>query len=1696
MAGRWRRLGDRVPSGSIGKAVVSVSVVALVGIFLVQVSGGPIASPSASPGASQSAARPTASPRPPASPLPLPTPGASPEPWEDFELPAALLVAELSPTASDTAGVKVGSGFRLRSLDGTPAVALARGLQSQPAVALSIQPGESDDVAILTPAVALDPGATYRFRLFSPDGALGGSWAFQTQRPVHVTGTLPGDMETAVPLTTGIEVTFDQDGSTDIAAHFRIEPAVDGRFEQHGRTWAFVPETRLRAATAYRVTITRGVALEGSDQVLEDDVSFRFETARAGTPVREFALQFESPLMALRPSDRVALPIAHDDDDEEWAVSWPTSLPVEVYLLPNRAATIDAATRLTGPDSWLRASGAGLVPTSDLQRVARVDAPIARGRDDSPSLLMVPVDLDPGAYVVVVPRERGPVQALLQIRNLGAYGLSTDTRSVVWVHDLQSLDPVGGAVVATADGRELARTAADGLADFATPPALVPQAPDEEWTPWPTVISVTTPSGRWLVVALGIRTSYWTSYLNNRPSSADEPMNRWWLLLETDRDQYRQTDTIRAWGFVRERSDRSVPVDVELRLYPEDGLGDAPLARVSVQPTAQGVFLAELPIAFLPMGDYALGLFVGDREASTTWLSVSQIRKPSYRLDIATDRLVYLDEDRISVTIHATFFDGTPVPNAELRVRTGSWSDEDRDQTVAVTTDALGVARAAVTARYGNKRREGWDYQFVYVRPVNPEEGSIQGEDQVMVFPSKAWLAADAELDGTNLEVAGRLTRVDFDAVQAALADGSWDWDADPSGRPIDAASVRATVIQHVTTRRQVGTTYDYIEKVVVPIYHYDTVERTVGTYQATTRSDGSFHLAVDVPKATDDYTVVLRSADGAGRPIQLETWAQPKIRPAARLQPSYLGTYPTGCGGVPDHVVGLDQTAVLTLHDGDGRVADDGRFLFLVGARGLVDAQVSAGSTFQRTLRSSDLPGFTVRAVQVTEVGYTVADVGVRVDQDDMRLTVRLAPDHEAYRPGGTVTLGVTTLGPGGDPVAAEVVLQAVDEKLYAIGAAHVPDVLPWLMREVGDGFLQATASHSATRTYEGGCGATGGDGEREDFEDVVTFQLVRTGADGRGTATFKLSDDLTSWRLTATAISGDLRAGSGTTLVPVTLPFFVEAVLAPDYLVGEQPVLRLRGFGTSLEADDPVRYTVAAPSLGLTDTTVQGRAFTAARIPLPAVTAGDHRITITGHGPDGLTDTLVRVVRVVPSRLAGINTRYDLLDAGYEPPGGEGLTHYLVVDAGRGSLVPLLEELAWTRSARFDRALAAEAARQLLIDEFGFDPTTLPETGFDSSAYDHGLVALLPYGSGDLELTALAALVAPDDVSPDGLRARLGRDDDGEDGGPLTREARIIALAGLAALGDDVLAELRTMASEPLTVRERLWLALGIAASGDENGARAIERALLDTHGQRLGPWVRLEVGHSIEDTLEAAGLLLVLSARLGEPFGRDVARYLADHPSRERSFALQELAYAQSVAERSPRTATRFAWTVAGARHEVDLAPGRSFTVVLSAAQRQGFRLEPLAGELAVVSSWEGDLDPMPGGTLARIARSVTPAGDVAEDALVRVSITVEFGRLATAGCWQITDLVPSGLVPLSYGEAEYEDEEDPSGSREWPYAIEGQRVSWCMSVDNPSRRVDYLARVVSPGTFTWEPAIIQAVDAPEIGAATEATTFRIR
>ncbi|MDO8485618.1 MAG: Ig-like domain-containing protein, partial [Candidatus Limnocylindrales bacterium] len=1159
--------------------------------------------------------------------------------------------------------------------------------------------------------------------------------------PLRVVTTLPYSGATDVPVTTGIELTFDQDGTVDVASHFSIEPVVNGRFEQHGRTVVFVPE-RLQPATLYTVTLRRGVRLQGSNQALEQDVVVRFETAPpAGRTQPSVSYQFVLPTMEWRTGDPpiVAIGISSSvwtSDAHQKAIR-ERPFRVAVYRLPSERAGTDAIRTLTEAPNWTLWS-TPVVPIRGLARVLSFDAQPRSDTEWGQLWFRFPAPLGRGWYLVDGPGTPHGGQIVLQVTDVAAYVAATKDRLLVWANDTSTGGPLDGATVEVYGGDAIGRTGPDGLLIVATPSATSDgttgsgQAGDRPF------LAVRATGGRSLMIPAGL-SDQWGG---GDPATVGD---RLWRFMAIDRQTYRQTDTINVWGFVRERDNGRVPADLELRLtsgWTYTGTDDAPpIMTVAVRPNATGAFSESIQFSDLPYGSYSLQLWSGADRIADDWLKVDLIRKPAYQVAVETDRHVLLAGDRVTLTARVTFFDGLAVPG--VRLTTHLFGER------SITTDRAGVATATANATTSNG---GWyeDWSYVSVQPTQGEEGEISASASLLVFPASVRLDGEGTIGAGRVTVTGSLHQVAVERLERTWGTEAWNT-VDRNGPSVAGAVVTAEIIELVPVHVGTRQIYDFIAKQVVSYEEYRIDEVARGTRRVTTGAGGSFHFTVPAT-ADHDYRFALSTTDPQGRTTKLQIYASiPRTPDVWSLRPRLERS----CGPanqLPHEWAGFaigDPLCVAARDDrGDLPSGGSNRYLFFTAQRGLRDAVVSGAPIFEARFTAEDVPNLAVMGVRFTgEVMVPISSFDAGFNPKERELTVALATNRERYAPGETVTVNVRTTDQAGRPVSASVVLRAVDEKLFAIGAAYDPDPLGRLYWPVGTWILWTHSSHLLP-PEQCGCGDTmgGGDDGRSVFVDSLLFEQVTTDAAGRARVSFKLSDDLTSWHVSAAAMTSVPEAGSASILVPVGLPFFVEATLAPDYLVTDEPIIRLRAYGSGLGEGDPVAFTVTSRSLGLPKTTIHGTAFEDVMLPLPKLSIGEHAITIaasSGAGATALSDRLTRRFRVIESRLIETRTTYTVLTAGTVPEGGPGFTTYVFTDAGRGRYLAVLQALAGSGGARVDQALAAAIARDLLIDEFGVDPNALPAATFDPDRYQSSGIALLPYSSTDLGLSVRVALL-----------------------------------------------------------------------------------------------------------------------------------------------------------------------------------------------------------------------------------------------------------------------------------------------------------------------------------------------------------------
>jgi hypothetical protein len=415
--------------------------------------------------------------------------------------------------------------------------------------------------------------------------------------------------------------------------------------------------------------------------------------------------------------------------------------------------------------------------------------------------------------------------------------------------------------------------------------------------------------------------------------------------------------------------------------------------------------------------------------------------------------------------------------------------------------------------------------------------------------------------------------------------------------------------------------------------------------------------------------------------------------------------------------------------------------------------------------------------------------------------------------------------------------------------------------------------------------------------------------------------------------------------------------------------------------------------------------------------------------------------------------------------------------------------------------RDLAAE-----LLDSY-FQQVEARGSDFDASLYQtpDGGIALFPYADDDLALSARVAALAPERVGRTALAAYFLDVTEDRD---QTRERQIIALYGLAALGDPVLLPIQALRQEKdLTWRERLYLGLAAQQLGDDETARAVYRGLIDDFGESRAPLYRLRVAPEQtrdfdpitfspplrlgtfvfyqDATLEATSLAAILAAGLGETLAPALFDYTTSNYTRDILIELEQVSYLTQALPRLSPEAVRFAYTVEGKREEVTLERGRSFSIQVTPDELLSLWLEPIDGRVGVAAFYTAPIDQADFkadpdiGVTRRYGGSESGSVVLSEGDLVRITLAVQLGPQALDGCYQVSDLLPSGLKPITR----------PSrwglGFASYPYRIDGQRVSFCVSKGRFGRTRDptYFARVVSAGEYIAEPVIIQSMKSAE-------------
>jgi len=586
-----------------------------------------------------------------------------------------------------------------------------------------------------------------------------------------------------------------------------------------------------------------------------------------------------------------------------------------------------------------------------------------------------------------------------------------------------------------------------------------------------------------------------------------------------------------------------------------------------------------------------------------------------------------------------------------------------------------------------------------------------------------------------------------------------------------------------------------------------------------------------------------------------------------------------------------------------------------------------------------------------------------------------------------------------------------------------------------------------------------------RSDFEDVALFESVSVGGNGKGKVTFELPDNITSWRVVAKGIdSDDLEAGSSVSNIAVSLPFFVDAISNTEYSVNDKPWIKVRAFGDAIGSDTEVNFEVEAEG-GMDiegDFSFEALAGKGEYVKLSDLQIGEQSIAVGGSSGD-YVDAIRESFEVKGSRLKKNlrNLVRNVTEKSKIETSDDFMTDVYFIDGGVAFYYFDLLDLYYTDGDRLDQRASRAIAAELMKEHFGedryYDDSDIVEN------YQSRGLKLLPYGSVDLKLTAMALMAETDVERYDTADLKKYLYDIYQDTDSNLEEV-VLALLGLANLNEPVLVSLNEIHNEnSLSTVEKLYIALAFESLGSNEDA-------LEIFNEVVG-----ELADDEEMTYETA-LGAVLAAGLGKDQHASLLWEFVELTGFEDDLTnFAELAFIKRSISQVPRRSVEFRVN----SEKVELDKLQSHPVLVMPGD--DLKVSSVKGNLAAVVFYReyGDVEDFDGDERLSISRSYKVDGGGSQDALtegelVEISLDVSFNGRSTSPFFSISDILPSGLRLVTGPIAATS---DYNLERYRPYRVDGQEVSfYWFADDETSRTFTYFARVVNPGEFYAEPATV--------------------
>jgi len=838
--------------------------------------------------------------------------------------------------------------------------------------------------------------------------------------------------------------------------------------------------------------------------------------------------------------------------------------------------------------------------------------------------------LQPGLYYLEVGSPQlgktdnnGPAQHIMVVDTANVTFKMGEREALVWVTDMQSGQPVPDAAVTVYDQSFKAigsgKTDKDGLltVEWDTPLEM-----------WNTAYAVVGEPGS---DVFGVALNGWSDGIGPWDFGMDarfysDPYN---VYFTTDRPIYRPGQTVFFKAILR------LDDDARYALYK----GQDKLHMKVQDPQGKEVYSDTLPVSAdmatingkfeldeqAALGYYRLYTTLdvppsdvqggGGRQYGISFL-VSAYVRPEFQVNVTTDKPAYTQGDQINVDVQSSYYFGGAVTDATVDWNVVSnpyyfeykgpgyydWADTDNFYmrggpggggliaSGSGKTDSTGHFVVPVKADLG---KNDFSQKFSIEASVTDiNDRVVANRTEVVVHQGAFYIGLQPE---RYVAQVNNKANVNIKSV---------DWDSNDLGQQNLTVTFYRRDWFNVQEQTDGG-----------PVWTVTFSDTAVATQTVTTDAKGAA-TASFVPEQGGTYRIVAIGKDSKGNKVRSGTylwvtsgeyvsWRQEnndRIELVADKRSYAPGE--TASVLIPSPYQG-SVTALVTLER--GRILSK-QVITLKSNSELLKIPVTADMAPNAYVSVVLVKGVDkTTPIAAFKVGY--ASFAVSTVQQELKVSISTDrdPKTQHYAPRDTVTYTIQATDYTGKPVQAELSLAAVDLSVLSLVDPNAPPIADGFYGQRGLGIRTATTLvlsvdrlniklQTEVKGGGGGAGAEAGEfAPRQQFYDTAYWSATtRTDANGQAQVQVVLPDNLTTWRMTAKAVTANTLVGESTQDIISTKDLLIRPVTPRFFVVGDKSTVaavvnnntskalnvdvRLEGQGVNIASSASQQLTVPA--------------------------------------------------------------------------------------------------------------------------------------------------------------------------------------------------------------------------------------------------------------------------------------------------------------------------------------------------------------------------------------------------------------------------------------------------------------------------------------------------------------------------------------